>query len=45
MSNENPVMMTFPIKKSINTELFIDERAALYTQNWGPNFLAKLIRV
>jgi len=25
---ENP-MMTFPIKKSINTELFIDKRATL----------------
>jgi len=26
----NPVMITFPINKRINTELFIDRTAALY---------------
>jgi len=31
MRDENPVM-TFPIQKKINTELFIDERAELYAQ-------------
>jgi len=31
MRDENPVM-TFSIQKRINTELFIDERAALYIQ-------------
>jgi len=32
MKDENPVM-TLPIKKRINTELFIDKRAALYKLN------------
>jgi len=34
MRDENPVM-TFPIKKRINTELFIDKRASLYIQKRG----------
>jgi len=32
MRDENPVM-TFPIKKRINTELFIDKSAALFMLN------------
>jgi len=39
--SENPVM-SFPIKKRINTELFIDRNAELYIQEWEPNFLEKL---
>jgi len=31
-SGWKPAMMTFPIKKRINTEFFIDKRAALYIQ-------------
>jgi len=34
-------MMTFPAKKTSNTELFIDERAELYIEKWEPNFLTK----
>jgi len=41
---KNPVM-TFPIKKRINTEMFSDSRAELYTQNGSQNFMAKLKRV
>jgi len=37
--------ITFPIKKRINTELFIDKSADLYIQNRKPNFLAKLKKV
>jgi len=36
----NP-MISFPIKKRINTELFIDVRAQLYIQKCGQNFLAE----
>jgi len=43
MRDENPV--TFPIKKRINTLLFIDRRAELYIQIWDHNFLAKWKRV
>jgi len=35
--SENP-LMTFPIKKRINTELFIDEWAGLYIQNVSQTF-------
>jgi len=38
--SENPAM-TFPIQKIIN----IDERAELYIQEGGPNFMAKLKKV
>jgi len=31
---ENP-LMTFPIKKRINTELFIGRKAALFTGEFG----------
>jgi len=41
---ENPVM-TFPVKKRINTELLIDKRAEVYTQKWEPNFPPKLYQV
>jgi len=34
--------MTFPIKKRINNELFIDEKAELHIQNGKPNILANL---
>jgi len=33
--------MTFPIKKGISSELFIERRVALYIQKWDQNFLAK----
>jgi len=42
--SENP-LMTSPIKKRINTELFINERAELYIQKSELDFLAKLKRV
>jgi len=37
--SENPVM-TFPIKKTINTELFIHGRAELYIQKNGASQLS-----
>jgi len=37
--------MTFPIKKRINTELFIDEGAELYIQKCEPNFSANMKRL
>jgi len=37
---ENPVM-TFPIKKRINTELFIERRAEIYMQNGRQTFLTE----
>jgi len=42
--SKNPGM-TVPIKKRINTELFIHGRAELYLPKWGTNFLANLMRV
>jgi len=36
------LVMTFPIKKRINTELFIDDIADPYVQNGKPNLLAIL---
>jgi len=38
-------VMAFPIKKRINTELVIDERAELHVQRIEPNFLTNLKRV
>jgi len=42
--SEHPVM-TFPIKKRINIELFMDGGAELYIEKWGAHFLANLKRV
>jgi len=37
--------MTFPIKKRIITELFIERKQGFINKKWEPNFLAKLKRV
>jgi len=42
--SKNPAM-TSPIKKRINTELFIDGSTKHYIQNGKPNFLANLTRI
>jgi len=39
--SKNPVM-NFPIKKRINTELFIEISAEIYIQNGKRNFMADL---
>jgi len=38
-------VITLRIKKRINTELFIHEKAQLYIQKWGANFLVNSKRV